>query len=36
MKIVDLTECLGVLQDGRRDALEIVEHMLGAKPISAE
>lgn len=36
MKIVDLTECFGVLQDGRQEAVEIVEHILGSEPISAE
>ena len=36
MKIIDSTECFGVLQDGRRDALEIVEHTLGLKPIPVD
>lgn len=36
MKIIGLTQCFGVLQDGRRNALEIVEQVLGAEPISAE
>lgn len=36
MKIIDLTGRFGVLQDGRRDALEIVEHILGSKLISVD
>ncbi|MGR3372736.1 hypothetical protein [Pseudooceanicola nanhaiensis] len=36
IKIIDLTECFGVLQDGRREALEIVERTLGPKSIPVE
>lgn len=30
MKIIDLTKCFGVLQDGRDDDLELVEQVLAA------
>lgn len=36
MNIINLTECFGVLQDGRREALEIVEHTFGPKSIAVD
>lgn len=35
MKIIDLTECFGVLQDGRAKNLELVEQVLASQPIPA-
>lgn len=31
-KIIDLTECFGVLQNGREEDLEFVEHILASQP----
>ena len=36
MKIVDLTKCFGVLQDGRPEDLELVEHVIASQPLSTE
>ncbi|HBR42134.1 MULTISPECIES: hypothetical protein [Sulfitobacter] len=36
MRIIDLTERFGVLQNGREEDLELVEHVLASQPIPAE
>jgi hypothetical protein len=36
MRIINLTECFGVLQNGRAEDLELVVHVLALQPIPAE